>query len=73
LKTLFDAIIFFLAMGLFVIGIYESMTRGVSESYWIFMISLSLLFLYGYRKNMHQEKNKKSNSRKQPAIKGKKK
>jgi Mg2+/citrate symporter len=58
LKTLADSIFFFLAMGLFVIGIYESMVTGISDSYWIFMISLSLLFLYGYRKNQHLEKDK---------------
>jgi len=65
LKTLTDAVLFFLAMGLFVIGIYESIITGISNCYWIFMISLSLLFLYGYRKNQNVGKvNKKKAVRK---------
>jgi hypothetical protein len=54
-----DAILFFLAMAIFVIGIYEAMVIGLSESYWIFMLSLSLLFLYGYRKNAKKNDQKR--------------
>lgn len=50
MKTL-DSILFFLALGLFAIGTHQAIIVGISESYWIFMFCLSLLFLYGYRKN----------------------
>ncbi len=71
MKTLTDAVLFFLAMGLFVIGIYESIITGVSNCYWIFMISLSLLFLYGYRKNQNVGKVK-SKVNKKKAVRKKK-
>ncbi len=54
MKTI-DSIIFFLAVGLFIIGIHQAIVIGISESYWIFMFSLALLFLYGYRKNKLKE------------------
>ena len=75
MKTLFDAILFFLAMGLFVIGTYETIVKGIGDTYWIFMISLSLLFLYGYRKNAHLEKEKSvaKKASKRPNKSGKKK
>lgn len=45
-----DAIIFWLAVTFFLIAIYEAMVLGIGQSYGIFMISLILLFVYGYRK-----------------------
>jgi general stress protein CsbA len=65
-KTLLDSILFFAAMGLFVIGVYESITKGITSTYWIFMISLSLLFLYGYRKNRNEEKSLKAKKNAKP-------
>lgn len=45
-----DAIIFYLAVGLFLIAIHQAMTIGIQNAYGIFMFSISLLFLYLYRK-----------------------
>lgn len=56
-----DIVLFTLALGFFVIGIHQSMVLGIAEAYWIFMLSLSLLFLYGYRKNKGDQDDKSSN------------
>ncbi len=45
-----DVIIFILAVGFTLIGIHQSMIIGIAYSYWIFMISISLLLLYRLRK-----------------------
>ncbi len=68
-----DSILFFLALGLFPIGIHQSIVLGISQAYWIFMLCLALLFLYGYRKNQGEnpmpkddkgKRKNKSNKRK---------
>ena len=38
------------AAAFFAIGINESISRGVQESYFLFMFSLMFLFTYGYVK-----------------------
>lgn len=48
---LLDYLLFFFAVAFFVIGIYEAYMLGIGQAYGIFMISLGLLFWYGYRKN----------------------
>lgn len=63
-----DILLFVASACLFVIGIDQAIVIGLSESYWIFMFSLTPLFLYGYRKNRAQEKENK----KPPTKKGKK-
>jgi uncharacterized membrane protein YoaK (UPF0700 family) len=52
---LFDTILFVLLFCSFIIGASQAVVVGIAESYWIFMISLMLLFLYGYRKNKREE------------------
>ncbi|MDH5608112.1 MAG: hypothetical protein OEY56_01425 [Cyclobacteriaceae bacterium] len=59
-----DAILFFLAIGFFVIGTHQAIRYDISGSYWIFMLSLSLLFLYGYRKNRQQPTDKNNPKKK---------
>lgn len=53
---LLDYILFCSALAFFVIGLYESVVMGIASAYWIFMLSLGLLFLYGYRKNKRVHK-----------------
>ncbi len=53
---LLDVIIFSLCVVLFIIGVWETITRGLGSSYWLFMFSVGLLFLYQLRK-MKQPKN----------------
>jgi Mg2+/citrate symporter len=66
-----EPIYFFLAMALFVIGIHQSIVVGLAESYWIFMICLSLLFLYGYSKNKRQQQEEQSKPAKKKVKKKK--
>ncbi|MEO9872746.1 hypothetical protein [Ekhidna sp.] len=51
---LFDIILFVLVFCTFIIGIDQAIVIGLAESYWIFMFSLALLFLYGYRKGQRK-------------------
>lgn len=53
---LLDYILFSMALGLFVVGTYEAIVLGIGQAYWMFMLSLSLLFLFGYRKNARQDR-----------------
>ena len=46
MKRLFLIILFSLAVTAFIIAVHQLMTVGLSDSYWIFMLSLILLFLY---------------------------
>ena len=52
---LLDYILFSLAVAFFVIGIYETMVLGIGHAYGIFMLSLGLLFLFGYRKSQREQ------------------
>ncbi|MGJ3235796.1 hypothetical protein [Marivirga sp.] len=47
-------IIIGLAFALFVIGIHQSITVGFEYSYWIFMLSISLLLLHRYLKQKNR-------------------
>ncbi|RUA35260.1 MAG: hypothetical protein DSY77_02920 [Bacteroidetes bacterium] len=49
-------IIIGLAFAFFVIGIHQSITVGFEYSYWIFMLSISLLLLHRYLKQKKQQK-----------------
>lgn len=57
---LLDILLFACAIAFFVMGIYEAMVLGIGQAYSIFMLSLGLLFIYGYRKN----KNKSDSAKK---------
>jgi len=48
---LLDIILLVLALSFFIIGVHQSITVGRAESYWLFMVGLTFLFTYGYRKN----------------------
>lgn len=47
---LLDAILLSLSAGLFIIGVHQSMTVGIMESYFIFMLAVALLFVYKLKK-----------------------
>jgi hypothetical protein len=47
---LFDALILSLAAFFVIIGIYEIMTVGIGQAYWLVMIATLLFFFYNYRK-----------------------
>jgi len=52
---LVDYIIFSLCVGVFIIGVYETMTVGLSYSYWLFMISVGLLLWFNFRQRKNDE------------------
>ena len=60
--NIFQSVLFFLSLGLLIIGTHQTITVGFYESYWLFMLSLVLLFIYGMMKKGNNTKNKKANS-----------
>lgn len=52
---LLDYLLFCFAVGFFVIGTYEAIVVGFGQAYVFFMLSLMLLFLFGYRKNKREQ------------------
>ena len=65
---LFDTIILSLCVGLFIIGVHQIMVNGWAVSYWILMLSVSLLILYRINRLKREEKEKQE---KQPGKKRK--
>tara|TARA_E500000331_G_scaffold346853_1_gene386277 strand:- start:1628 stop:1840 length:213 start_codon:yes stop_codon:yes gene_type:complete len=59
-----NAIIFYSAIGFFLIGLYEALFLGIENSYGVFMFSIALLFLYHFRKNMSEKNPKKKKKKK---------
>ncbi len=47
---LVDVLLLSLAVVFIIIGIYETMTRGIGHAYWSVMFSIILFFAYTYRK-----------------------
>ena len=45
-NNLLQIIVFTFSAAFLIIGIHQTMTLGFSYSYWIFMLSISLLLLY---------------------------
>ena len=71
MKNLGDTILFSLAVVLFIIGVHQTMNFGIAASYFIFMLSLGMLFLYRYRvAKRNASKNETKPNAKKP--KGKK-
>lgn len=52
-----DILLLSSTIGFTVIGIHQSFTVGLTESYWIFMLSVSLLLLYKLNKKNGSQKN----------------
>lgn len=50
-STLFGIVTITLSAGFFIIGLHQTMTLGFPYSYWIFMLSISLLLLYKFKKD----------------------
>jgi len=62
--TQINAIIFYLAIGFFLIGLFEALFLGIKNSYGVFMFSIALLFLFHYRRNITQPPTKKIKKKK---------
>ncbi len=59
-----NSIIFSLALGFFAIGTHQALIYSIADAYGIFMLSLGLLFLYGYRKKRMQQEEQKAEPKK---------
>lgn len=66
---LVDALLLSLSLALMIVGIHQSLTVGIGASYPVFMLAVTLLFWFQYRKMNKPEEasspKKKSKSRKQ--------
>lgn len=56
-----ETILFSLSVAFFIIGLHQTFTVGLLESYWIFMITVGLLLFYKMKKSP-QDINKQSSS-----------
>lgn len=54
--TLPDILILGLTLVFIIIGVDQSMAYGFNNSYWAFMLSLTLFFVYNLRKNKQKAK-----------------
>lgn len=45
-----DVLILSLSVAFLIIGIHQIITVGLGDAYWIIMLSVTLLFVYNYRK-----------------------
>lgn len=72
---LLDAILLSLSAGFFIIGVHQMITLGLTQSYWIFMLSSVLLIGYQIRKkkSKEQSQNLKNNPPFKKSKKGKQK
>lgn len=53
-----DVLILSLALALGVIGIHQSLTRGIGDSYFLFMLAVGMLFWFQLRRNKAMEAEK---------------
>lgn len=52
---LVDALLLSLSLALMIVGIHQTVTKGVQSSYAIFMFAVALLFWFQYRKMQKPE------------------
>jgi hypothetical protein len=45
-----EIILFSLSVALFIIGVHQTFTVGMAESYWIFMLCFLFLLIYQFKK-----------------------
>lgn len=60
-----NTILFSLAVVFLVIGIHQTITVGFEYSYWIFMLSISMLLLYRLAKGRPEKKKKEKKEKKE--------
>lgn len=56
--TAVQSILLSLSLGLLIVGAHQTFTVGFFESYWLFMLSLILLFFYSWLKKGNKEDDK---------------
>ncbi|MCP4521480.1 MAG: hypothetical protein GY827_07280 [Cytophagales bacterium] len=70
---LVDTIILVLATGFFFIGVSQIILVGFAGSYWIFMLTFILLFLFQHRKSAAAEKKRQEEEEQKQNMTSKKK
>lgn len=68
---LIDTLLLSAAVGLLIISIYEIMIGNFANNYWLLMMMLICLFVYGYRKNVRLEREEKAKKVSNPKKKSK--
>jgi hypothetical protein len=51
-----ETILFSLAVAFLIIGVHQTFTVGILQSYWIFMLSITLLLIFKFQRNKSVEK-----------------
>jgi hypothetical protein len=46
-----ETILFSLAVAFLIIGVHQTFTVGILQSYWIFMLSITLLLIFKFLRN----------------------
>ncbi len=64
-----ETILFSLAIVFFIIGVHQTFLVGIIESYWLFMLTVTMLLLYKIKKGKQPPINPKSTATKQPGPK----
>ena len=67
-----DYSLFMLTIGFAVIGGHQTYLHGLMASYWLFMISVSLLLWYNVRKQKREQVEKESQNTNSQLVKKKK-
>ncbi len=55
-----ETILFSLSVAFFIIGVHQTFTVGLLESYWIFMFTGALLLWYRFKKNSNSKQQDES-------------
>lgn len=63
-----ETILFSLAVVFFIIGVHQTFVVGILESYWLFMLTVTMLLLYRIKK-VKQPATPSKNSATQPGQK----
>ena len=55
--NILQSVIFFISLALLIIGVHQTFTVGFYESYWLFMLSLVLFFVFRMMKKEDSKAN----------------
>ena len=58
-----ETILFSLSVAFLIIGVHQTFTVGILQSYWIFMLSIALLLIFKFQRNKSVEKQPASSAK----------
>jgi hypothetical protein len=59
-----EAIFLSLSVAFFIIGVHQTFVLGMVESYWLFMLSVTMLLLFKINKGKHEAKPEQTSAKK---------